>query len=266
MLQYAAMKVQEAPQTADRYNGYAAVYDRSGQMRFSILMAMYLREVLARHPALGNRMVDLACGTGTLALMQAEAGWEVRGIDAALPMLDQARRKQEAAGVEVAFVHGDMRDFVTPGPVDLVTCFYDSLNYLLTEEELLMCFGAIRQALVPGGLCCFDLATEHFLREYWRGVETYEADGYRHVMESSFDEVTSLSTLILKGSDYSAEDTPTSFQEVHVERAFTADQVERLLCRAGLRCEALYDCFTFQAPGPQSLRHFWVARRPTNDH
>ncbi len=53
------------------YGDYAAVYDRTGQMRFSILMELYLREVLERHAAPGRRMLDLACGTGTLALMMA---------------------------------------------------------------------------------------------------------------------------------------------------------------------------------------------------
>src|SRR5688572_13640084 len=103
--------MQQAPPAGPIYHTYAALYDRSGQIRFSVLMQIYLPEVLAQHQAPGKRMLDLACGTGTLALMQAEAGWEVIGLDASPAMLAEARRKQAAAGVDVTFVAGDMRSF-----------------------------------------------------------------------------------------------------------------------------------------------------------
>ncbi len=247
------------------YRDYAAVYDRSGQMRFSVLMDMYLREVLLHHPSPGRRMLDLACGTGTLALMQAEASWDVTGLDLAAPMLEEARRKQQTAGIQASFVQGDMRDFELAQPVDLVTCCYDSLNYLLSEEELLSCFRSIYRSLVPGGLCCFDLATEYFLRHYWQGVEVHEADGYSEMMASSFDDATGRSTLVLTGCIQAGLGRYHRFREVHVERSYAPVDVERLLRHAGLVPKSLYDCFTFQAPNAQSLRHFWVARKGTGD-
>jgi ubiquinone/menaquinone biosynthesis C-methylase UbiE len=252
--------MQEAPPIGPIYHSYAALYDRSGQIRFSVLMQIYLPEVLARHPAPGKRLLDLACGTGTLALMQAEAGWEVIGLDASSAMLAEARRKQAAAGVVVTFVAGDMRDFVLDRPVDLVTCFYDSLNYLLTEDDLSACLAGVYRALAPGGLFCFDLATEFFLRHYWQGVETVQVGEYRQEMDSSFDEETGHSTLVLTGKPEGEEEQ--AFREVHVERAYPSETVDRLLRGAGFVPEALYDCFTQQPPNEWSLRHFWVARRP----
>ena len=243
------------------YDEYAAVYDRSGQTHFSIMAQMYLREILRRHPVAGNRMLDLACGTGTLAVLQAEAGWEVLGLDASPAMLVEARRKQQAVGMEAAFVEADMRCFSLPEPVDLVTCFYDSLNYLLAPEELLRCFACVYRALAPGGLFCFDLATQFFLRHYWQGTETFEEDGYSQVMQSSFDESTGLSTLVLRGVVKNDREAPRQFQEVHVEQAYAPEVVDGLLRGAGLVPEGLYDCFTHQAPNAASLRHFWVARR-----
>ena len=257
------MTIREAQLTSQPYEHYAAVYDRTGQMRFSILMSMYLGEILRRHACPGKRMLDLACGTGTLALLQAEAGWEVTGLDLSAAMLAEARRKQRAAGVEATFVEGDMRGFALARPVDLVTCCYDSLNYLLDEDELLACFSSVHQALVPGALFCFDLATDYFLRHYWQGIDRFEADGYKQVMASSYDEASGRSTLVLSGTLLEDADEPRCFEEIHVERSYPPDMVEWLLRHAGFIPVALYDCFTHQDPNDVSLRHFWVARRPS---
>ena len=261
MLQFAAMTTVSSIITTPVYSEYAAVYDRTGQIRFAILAEQYLREILALHPVAGKRMLDLACGTGTLALLQAESGWEVVGLDAAPAMLAQARAKQQAAGVTATFVEADMRHFALAQPVDLATCFYDSLNYLLEEDALLACFQSVYRALAPGGIFGFDLATDYFLRMYWQGTETFQGDHYTQVMNSSFDAATGHSTLILTGRVDEPAGEAREFREVHVERAYAPDHVRRLLETAGLVPEALYDCFTHQEPNDESLRHFWVARK-----
>src|SRR5215510_6618963 len=134
------------------YQDYASFYDGSGQIRFAVLMGQYLREVLARHPVAGRRALDLACGTGTLAIILADDGWQVLGLDRSAPMLAIARERAADGGYEIAFVEGDMRSLneerrtknddelsqkndpsfiIHLSSFDLVTCTYDSLNYLL---------------------------------------------------------------------------------------------------------------------------------------
>src|SRR5689334_21494456 len=82
-------------QNAMIYHDYAPFYDGSGQLRFAVLSGQYLNELLARHPVAGRRALDLACGTGTLALLLADAGWDVIGLDSSAAMLAQARAKAE---------------------------------------------------------------------------------------------------------------------------------------------------------------------------
>jgi ubiquinone/menaquinone biosynthesis C-methylase UbiE len=253
------------PERVAPYQRYALVYDQTGQLRFSIMMAMYLREVLQRYPPPGRRMLDLACGTGTLALMQAEAGWEVIGLDRSTAMLAQARGKSVQSGLDVRWIEADMCCFSLEQTVDLTTSFYDSLNYLLTPDDLLGCFRSVAAVLAPGGLWCFDLATDYFLRTYWRGVEHEALDDYEQVMESSYDETSGYSRLVLTGTHRQSKGDEQPFQEVHVERAYAPEQIERLLSLAGLEPVALLDCFTFQPPRERSLRHFWVARKPVQD-
>lgn len=244
------------------YNHYARIYDRTGQMRFSILMNLYLQDLLCTHPVAGRSMIDLACGTGTLALLMAERGWSVLGIDRSAAMLAQARRKIAAiAPIDIRLMEADMCNFEVDAPADLLTCCYDSLNYLLTEDDLQRCFRAVARALLPGGLFCFDLVTDFFLQQYWQGIQRDEGDGWSQMMQSSYDPASRCSTLILTGSVQDDTGTHQCFQEVHVERAYPEVTVHALLEATGLAIEAIYDCFTTQPPTDRSLRLMYLARR-----
>lgn len=259
----------------DVYQSYAPFYDGSGQLRFAILFAQYLSDVLTRHPVAGRRALDLACGTGTLAVMLADAGWEVTGVDASANMLALAREKAgmlDSPG-SARFVQGDMRSFMIngeqnpssfilhPSSFDLVTCSYDSLNYLLSEDDLGACFVNVARALASNGLFVADMNTRHFLEHDWEPVIVSEREGLIQVEQSYFDPATASSTLVLTG--FAGDDTHgyTRFDEVHVERAYPPEVVATLLEHAGLQVEAAYDCFTLQPFYQHSQRIAWVARK-----
>ena len=254
-----------------QYQLYAPYYDLTGQIRFAVLMGQYLREVLERHPAPRRRALDLACGTGTLALMLADSGWDVVGLDASAAMLEQARAK--AANLDTAgsavFVQGDMRRPFAAGRAGLqrasfglATCVYDSLNYLLDEADLAACFAGIAAALAPGGVAVLDMNTRYFLEHDWLPSEVLELPGFVQVSQSHFDPATACSTMVLTG--FSGDDTQgyERFDETHVERAYEPAAVAALLEQAGMRVEASYDCFTFQPLSERTQRIAWVARKP----
>src|SRR5690606_16521838 len=236
-------------------------------IRFALLMARYLAEVLERHPPPGRRALDLACGTGTLAVTLAEDGWQVVGVDQSEAMLALARQKAAAAEVSdrVTFVQGDIRALATAGQrpsYDLVTCTYDSLNYLLTEEDLRRCFQGAARALVPGGLFFGDMNTRHFLEEVWPACEVDERRGLVQVSQTHFDPQTATSTMRLTGFAGDDKRGYLRFDETHVERAYPPETVAALLAEAGLCVEAAYECFTFQPHHARSHRIAWVARKP----
>lgn len=255
------------------YQAYAPFYDGSGQIRFALLMGQYLSELLQRHPVTGRRALDLACGTGTLACILADDGWQVVGLDGADPMLQIARaRAEELPPGQALFVLGDIRRSIFEQmdahrheplpPFDLVTCTYDSLNYLLTLEDLACCFAAAAAALAPGGLLIADMNTRYFLEHDWPAAEALERPGFIQVSQSYFDPATDCSTMVLTGfvgNDISGYER---FDEIHIERAYAPALVAKLLADAGLRVEASYDCFTFQPVHERTQRIAWLARKP----
>jgi SAM-dependent methyltransferase len=249
------------------YGRYAPLYDASGQVRFALLAHSYLGELLARHPAGGRRALDLACGTGTLALLLADDGWEVTGLDSAPAMLAQAMAKAAGspAASQMRFVEGDMRSLTGVVPAasfDLATCIYDSLNYMLDEADLAACFAAAAYTLAPGGLYVADMNTCHFLEFDWGDCLVREQEGYVQIERSAFDPARGTNAMLLTGFVGDDEAGYERFDELHVERAYPPEQVSALLEAAGLRVEAMYDSFTFAPPGPRTQRIFWVARRP----
>jgi SAM-dependent methyltransferase len=248
------------------YHDYAPFYDGSGQIRFALLMGQYLRELLEAHPVAGRRALDLACGTGTLAGLLADDGWDVVGLDRSAAMLAIARARADAPG-RLAFVQGDMRELnakceMQNSAFDLVTCTYDSLNYLLTEQDLARCFAGVARALRPGGLFVADMNTRYFLEHDWAACEVLEQPGFVQIAQSSFDADTACSTMVLSGFAGDDERGYRRFDETHVERAYAPEAVARLLEEAGLSVEAAYDCFTFQPAYERSQRIAWVARKP----
>lgn len=248
------------------YQRYAPHYDASGQVRFALLAHGYLRELLDRHPAPGRRALDLACGTGTLALLLAEDGWLVTGLDVSAAMLREAAAKVSASPARgsVAFVRADMRaavPAVAPAAFDLATCTYDSLNYMASAADLAACFAAAAAALAPGGLYVADMNTRHFLAHDWEACLIVEQPRYVQIERSAFDPANDSSSMRVTGFVGDDDAGYERFDELHVERAYPPEQVAALLAAAGLRLEAQYDSFTFSPPGPRTQRIFFVARR-----
>lgn len=254
------------------YDQYAPFYDGSGQIQFAFLFSQYLGEVLERHPVHGRHALDLACGTGTLALNLAESGWQVVGVDQSHTMLALAESKamQSETSRRTRFIQADVRALpfdgshpdLQAGLFDLVTCTYDSLNYLLEDTDLANCLHGAATALAPGGLLVVDMNTRHFLEYDWGTCEVIERPGFIQVSQSVFDPQTECSTMRLTGFAGSDHEGYVRFDETHIERAYPPDVVDMLLESAGLRIESAYDCFTFQPHYPKSQRIAWVARKP----
>ncbi len=103
-----------------------------------------------------KRVLDLACGTGGPTLELAGRGYRVIGIDASSDMLRIARRKAAQLGLDAEFVEGDMRRLWFEEEFDAATCFFTSINYNLSDDDVLATLRGVYRSLRPGGVFLAD--------------------------------------------------------------------------------------------------------------
>jgi len=178
-------------------------------------------------------------------------------------MLDQARQKAQQAGQKLAFSQQDMRHFILPQPVALVTCLYDSLNYMLTLADLEQVFRQVSAALMPGGLFLGDMNTQVTLEEVW-GSNTFfvENQGMAVILRSHYQPQTRFSTVDIVGFVRQENGLYRRFDEHHTEIAHENQEVRDRLRSAGLDVEAMYTCFLFDSVDQDTRRIMWAARKP----
>jgi len=243
------------------YDRYAEVYDLAGQIRFSLRLIPYLDQLLTRHGLHVESALDLACGTGTLAIAFVAKGWKVYGVDASAAMLERARAKMREAGVSVEFIQQDMRSLTLPAPVDLVTCVHDSLNYLLRIDDLQKTFHAVANALRAGGHLIFDMNTLYNFSRF-RQPQDFFNDGEEAALihRCRFDENTQQLAVTITGFIKRGE-LYERFIETHVQRAYADGEIDASLGGVGLEVVGKYACFTFDAPREDSIKVMWVAKK-----
>jgi SAM-dependent methyltransferase len=99
----------------------------------------------------GGRALELAVGTGRVAVPLAARGVPVVGIELSRPMVDVLRTKVDEDTIPV--VLGDMATAVAPGEFSLVYLVFNTISNLLTQQEQVACFRNAARHLTPGG--CF---------------------------------------------------------------------------------------------------------------
>ncbi len=105
----------------------------------------------------GRTVLELACGTGRIAIPLAASGASVTGGDISETMLARARAVAAERGVVIDFHALDMRAFDLGKRFDAVVVAANSLLHLHTQDDFTQCFSAIRSHLVPGGRLLFDV-------------------------------------------------------------------------------------------------------------
>jgi SAM-dependent methyltransferase len=117
-------------------------------------------------PQGGERVLDMACGSGRHSLELRRRGFEVVGADISPDLIEIARRDAGEAGLEVDFVLSDLRDLGFDSEFDLVLNLNDgAIGYLESDEENLRTFEVISRALRPGGRNLIQLPNVLYARE-----------------------------------------------------------------------------------------------------
>jgi SAM-dependent methyltransferase len=205
------------------YVRLSLIYD-AGWSGMSERYAPFLSGLLESSGHSPASVLDIACGTGTLAIALASRGHVVRGIDLSPEMVSIARRK--AAGLpNVSFGIGDMRRLVLGGTFDLVLCTFDSVNYIRATDELLCVLRGVSRCLAREGKFVFDSNTHaHYaLRSPFAAEREWDGVTVEHRLE--YDPSVPEAVVTFRFTDGSVE--------VHRQRPYDLRVFRPLLSQAG---------------------------------
>lgn len=215
-------------------------------------------------------VAELGCGTGSLTLPLAAAGYHMTGIDLSSDMLAVARRKLEEQPQgrrflregSVQWVQQNMKEWELPEPVDAVISFCDCLNYVLEEQDIQSVFASTYAGLKPGGTFLFDVHHPDTLVRYEEEqpfvldepdisyIWTCELDVPRREIEHH---------LSIFAREEGRQDVYRRFEEIHTQRAYDPEWMKQELLAAGFREVSVYADFEWIEADDLAQRLFYVA-------
>lgn len=249
------------------YTAFAYVYDELMDNVPYDTWAEYLTGLLKEYGVPEGLVCELGCGTGQMTRRLAAAGYDMIGIDLSEDMLEVARTyEDEEFAHPILYLQQDMRSFELYGTVAAVVSLCDSMNYITSREELLDVFRLVNNYLDPGGVFIFDLNTEYKYRELLGDTTIAEnREEVSFIWENLYDAETHLNeyclTLFAKAEEGEEGEAPLyeKYEEVHLQRAYSLEEIKELLSEAGLKFLAAYDVLTHEAPGAECERMYIVA-------
>lgn len=121
--------------------------------------AHYVDVLLNRYAAFPvHTLLELGCGTGVHALLLAEQGYSVTGVDQSEEMLAaaNANAKIQSQSSRLTFLQGDVRTVKLYNTFDAVISLFHVMSYQATNDDLLAAFASARSHLRPEGVFLFD--------------------------------------------------------------------------------------------------------------
>jgi ubiquinone/menaquinone biosynthesis C-methylase UbiE len=236
------------------YTRFAYAYDVMMENVDYVGWADYVEKLFSLYNYRPKRLLNIACGTGSIDILLAQKGYEMSGIDLAFEMIALARKKAEQKGVHLNLWQQDMRQLTVSKPFDALLCLYDSINYMTTENDLKTVFIKASEALVPQGMFIFDVTTERNIVEHFH-MRTFAENNrdFSYIWKNLYVYKEKLCKTVLTFF-LKEDDCYKKYDEYHVQKIFSADQVKNLLEEAGFKLLSSYDTFTFNKYGRSSDR------------
>jgi len=213
-------------------------YDAVAGMYHALWNHLYLpaampaleRLLFSRVPA-GERVLDLCCGSGHVTRELVGRGYRVTGVDSSAGLIALATR--DLPGVD--FQVQDARELSFDQPFQAVVSTFDSLNHILTFDELCDVFAGVYRSLRQGGLFVFDMNLEEAygaeLREWMVDVQ----DGSVGLVRASFDVASGRATTelvwFLRTENASWQQQCTKVEE----QCYSQQDILRALAETGFR-------------------------------
>jgi SAM-dependent methyltransferase len=191
-------------------------------------------------PEGGERVLDLACGSGRHSLELKRQGFEVVGADISPELLEIARRDAEQAGLDVSFVQADLRELDFDAEFDIVLSLNDgAIGYLETDEENRRAFEVISRALRTGGRHLAQLPNVLYAREHLPQKSWISGESMIELVEHRWnkkDRYMEGAMIPVRFGEVLEELKPIEFRQ----RLYTVDELREIMSSVGMAVDRVF--------------------------
>ncbi|MFH2049882.1 MAG: class I SAM-dependent methyltransferase [bacterium] len=254
-------------QYSEPYSKMALIYDLMHADHHSLNMVEYTLKIIKRFKINAASCLDLCCGTGSALVEFHKKGYMVSGLDRSAAMLAVAAKKLKKTKVKLYqkslpnFKILSIDNSTKTEQFDLVTSFYDSLNYLKSETELKQTFRSVANHLVKDGWFIFDMNTPVALKTIWGGqVYAGAQDDLAWIWKNKCDTKTKTAS-VETTCFYKEGNEWRRFDELHTELSHSNTTLRKLLRETGFTVKAVYRCGTFAKADKDTTRVCIVAQK-----
>jgi SAM-dependent methyltransferase len=234
----------------------------------------FYRELAAEAAAMGGAVLEVACGTGRVAIRLAQDGVRLVGIDISQAMLDVARVRSTGMA-NVRWVEADMRTFDLGETFALAIISGHAFQNLVSAEDQVACLECIRRHLRPGGRLVLHLDPPDF---GWLGrlctgqggvfgppeevIDPATGHRVRTSRAWSFEPSTQTASVVTVWEEIGPDGEILDRWQVGPTRLHSVFRFEvaHLLARASFEVEALYGDFSRGEFRDASSQMIWVAK------
>ena len=212
----------------------AELYDRINGNAY-LPYADFLEESFKKADIKVEEVLDMGCGTGGIAALLADRGYDMVALDISPEMLNIAREKNY--GKNTLLLCQDMRELELYCTVGTVVCVCDSINYVLEDEEVIETFKRINNYLFPKGLFIFDFNTDYKYAEVIGDTTIAEnREDCSFIWENFYDEESHINEydLTIFVREEEDEDIFHRFQETHFQRGYKMQEMLHFVKSAGM--------------------------------
>ncbi len=143
------------------FGEYARYYNLLYRDKDYVREAQFIHQLVQTYAPNASSILDLGCGTGTHAILLAQEGYQVHGVDLSADMLQQANEQRTQLPTKLQsrlhFTQGDIRQVCLNQTFDVVLSLFHVISYQITNKDLLAAFETVKQHLKPGGIFIFDV-------------------------------------------------------------------------------------------------------------
>lgn len=237
-----------------KYGKFATVYD---ELMADIPYEGYV-EWVGSHVQSG-KLLDLACGTGTLSQLFSEVGFDVTASDLSEDMLTVANQRFQESGQAIPVLQLSMDNLEGLEGFDAVTIAIDSLNYLETELQVQATFQEVYNALNAGGHFFFDVHSVFKVDAiYMDSPFVMDGEDVAYIWHTESGDhlhsvVHDITFFMRQGEHFER------FEETHEQRTYPVETYVQWLKEAGFTVESITADFSDEEPSEESERIFFHA-------